>query len=131
MVTLAKVPLLLEWEVGGRQEGVKAGGRKNDINAVNHLKKNEGRLDGDFPQGLKIILFNMQKWAESPQLLRRASGILFRMKQPSAGTRQPVKDEEIGGLFSEPRKANKRMRWFTEDVLGRQPTCKALKEQRL
>lgn len=26
---------------------------------------------------------------------------------------------------------NKRRRWFTEDVVGREPTCKALKEQRL
>lgn len=61
-------------------------------------------MDEDFPEGLNIILFNMYKWAESPQLLRRASGILFHMKQPSAGAREPAKDEEIGGLFGEARK---------------------------
>lgn len=88
-------------------------------------------MDEDFPEGLNIILFNMYKWAESPQLLRRASGILFHMKQPSAGAREPAKDEEIGGLFGEARKANSRPSWFTEDTLGRQPTRKALKEHRL
>lgn len=109
---------------------MKAGGGKNDINPVGHLKKTEGRLDEDIPKDLNIILFNTQKWAESPQLLR-ASGTLFHMKQPSAGAREQVKDEGIGGLFTEAGKPNNRMSWFTEDVLGKEPTREALKEQKL